>query len=296
MGGFDSLPAKMSIGALGGCGAAVFCHPLDVVRVTMQVSEAPRGSLQTGLAVFKEAGLRRGLYSGLSAAFLRQWTYGAGRVGIYSYLLGREERPASVSFGRKIGFGMVSGGVGSLLGTPAELALVRMSADARLPVSERRGRGVHRVLAAVAFEEGRGVAGMWQGAGPTIVRAMVISSVSLAVMSECKARLPGQVDFLAQSPTANMVTSTVVGAFFAILVSQPLDVVKSRLQNMGAPGGGAAAYAGPLDCAAKSLRSEGPLVFMRGFTPSFLKFSPYNAISLTLAEKLTQVLTGKSAF
>lgn len=35
---------------------------------------------------------------------------------------------------------------------------------------------------------------------------------------------------------------------------------------------------------------------MRGFTPSFLKFSPYNAISLTLVEKITLLLTGKVAF
>ena len=35
--------------------------------------------------------------------------------------------------------GMASGGIGSLVGTPAEVALVRMTADGKLPVEQRRG-------------------------------------------------------------------------------------------------------------------------------------------------------------
>lgn len=158
----DSLPAKMAIGAIGGCGAAVLCHPLDVIRVTMQVAVVPRSTVATGVAVLREGGLRRGLYSGLSAAFLRQWTYGAGRMGIYSYLLHRDTQKSAAGSGgaatppgfwKKIAFGMVSGGVGSFMGTPAELALVRMGADAKLPLHERRGQGVHRVLAGVIRED-----------------------------------------------------------------------------------------------------------------------------------------------
>ena len=70
----------------------------------------------------------------------------------------------------------------------------------------------------------------------------------------------------------------------------PFDVIKSRMQN-AATGD----YAGPLDCAARSVRAEGPLVLWRGFTPAFLKLAPYTVISLVILEKLTFAATGKRA-
>lgn len=38
----------------------------------------------------------------------------------------------------KIGMGIVSGAVGSFVGNPAEVALIRMTADGRLPPEKRR--------------------------------------------------------------------------------------------------------------------------------------------------------------
>jgi len=288
----NSLPAKMVIGALGGSGAAICCHPLDVIRVNMQVQTTPRSTMGTALHVFQNFGVRQGLYCGLSAAFLRQWTYGAGRLGIYSYLLKREVSAAATPFWKKLAFGVISGGVGSVFGTPAELALVRMSADAAKPLEERRGAGVHRVLGAVMRQDG--VVGMWNGAAPTIMRAMALTSATLAVTSETKARVPSLVPALADQTDAVFLLATINGAFFGTLASQPFDVVKSRLQNMVVPASGAPPYAGALDCAAKCLR-ESPLVLMRGFFPAFVKLTPYTMISLTITEKLTLLLTGKGA-
>lgn len=34
--------------------------------------------------------------------------------------------------------GMTAGGIGSFVGTPAEIALIRMTGDGRLPVEQRR--------------------------------------------------------------------------------------------------------------------------------------------------------------
>lgn len=288
----DSLPGKMVFGALGGTGAAICCHPLDVIRVNMQVQTEARSTMGTASHVFKSYGVRHGLYCGLSAAFLRQWTYGAGRIGIYSFLLKREGSAAAVPFWKKLAFGMVSGGVGSFFGTPAEVALVRMSADAAKPLADRRGAGVHRVLGAIIQTDG--IAGMWNGTAPTIIRAMSLSSVTLAVTSETKARLPSVVPFLADQPTITLALATVNGSFLGTVASQPFDVVKSRLQNMVVPSNGVPPYSGALDCAAQCFK-ESPLVLMRGFFPAFLKLTPYTMISLTLTEKLVFFLTGKSA-
>ena len=73
-------------------------------------------------------------------------------------------------------------------------------------------------------------------------------------------------------------------------VAMPFDVIKSRIQQMKQN-----EYAGPLDCARKSIQAEGPLVLWRGFTPAFLKLAPFTVISLVFLEKLTELATGESA-
>jgi solute carrier family 25 oxoglutarate transporter 11 len=274
-------------------GAAMFCHPFDVVRVTMQVNTGEaRSTLGTAMYVFKESGLKRGLYSGLSAAFLRQWTYGSCRIGIYSFLLKSQEKPSQVSFLKKLSFGLLSGGLGCVAGTPSELALVRMSADARKPLAERRGMGVHVVLGEIIKKDG--VAGMWLGVGPTVARGMIVSAGTLAITSECKDRLPGIWSGFASYPTLNMMISTTIASLGSTAASQPLDVVKSRMQNMVVPEGGTPPYSGVVDCFGKCL-AEGPMTLMKGFTPTFAKLTPYTMISLILAENITKALTGKSA-
>jgi solute carrier family 25 oxoglutarate transporter 11 len=288
----DGLPLKMGLSATSGMAAAMVCHPFDVVRVQMQVATQQRSTFATGANVYNLQGVYRGLYSGLTAAFLRQWTYGACRLGIYSFLLKSQPKPSEVSFPLKLTFGLISGGVGSIFGTPAELAIVRMCADATVPVAERRGIGVHRILGGVISESG--VAGMWNGVGPTVLRAMALNSVTLAVTSQTKEQLPQAVPAMKEHPALTMVTSTVVASFFGTLASQPFDVVKSRMQNMKIPASGAAPYAGALDCAMKCV-AESPLTLFRGFTPAFVKLTPFTVLSLNILEQLTLLITGKSA-
>lgn len=286
------LGMKLGLSATSGSIAALFCHPFDVVRVCMQVTTEKRSTIGTGVAVYNAQGVYRGLYSGLTAAFLRQWTYGACRLGIYSFLLKSQPKPSEVSFPLKLSFGLISGGIGSVAGTPAELGIVRMCADALKPLEERRGIGVHRVLADVIKDSG--VVGMWNGVGPTVLRAMSLNSVTLAVTSQTKEMLPKLVPALKEHPTPTMVLSTIVASFWGTVASQPFDVVKSRMQNMKVPASGTPPYTGALDCAMKCL-AEGPMTLFRGFTPAFVKLTPFTVLSLNILEKLTIVATGKSA-
>ena len=93
-----------------------------------------------------------------------------------------------------------------------------------------------------------------------------------------------------------MFTATMFASFVATTVSNPFDVVKSRVQNMPKPAPGEKPlYAGMGDCFVKSVRGEGPAVLMRGFVPAFLKLAPYTTISLILTEQLSKQLLGKSA-
>lgn len=303
------LYERMVLAAVSGMGAATVCHPLDVIRVNMQTASQPyKNTLDAGVSIVRQSGLKEGLYAGLSAAYLRQWLYGSCRIGIYSYLLEQAQidnrtagRDANdISFSTKLGMGCMSGGIGSFVGTPSELALVRMSADSKAPIHERRNyKHVGDCVVRIAKEEG--FVNLWRGAAPTVLRATLLSSCQLGVTSEVKQRLTQSGYFrLANGEemgggVPKMFVSVLFSSFVANIVANPFDVLKSRLQNMPIRADGTAMYTGMVDCLAKSVRAEGPMVLYAGFTPAFIKLAPYSIISLTLADKLTKALTGKEA-
>lgn len=73
----------------------------------------------------------------------------------------------------------MAGAVGAFVGTPAEVALIRMTADGRLPLAERRNySGVFNALSRMVKEEG--LLTLWRGCVPTIGRAMTVNAVQLS--------------------------------------------------------------------------------------------------------------------
>ena len=251
--------------------------------------------VSTFTTIAKTQGIK-GLYSGLSAAFLRQWTYGSCRMGIFSYLVNSSNTNGSSvqpTFAKKMMYGVISGAVGALAGTPSELALVRMGADSKLPPAERRNySGVFDCIVRVAKEEG--VTNLWRGASITIGRACMLTSCSLAITSEAKSILHENGVFQDKHGLPCMFVSTVFASFFATSTSMPFDVIKSRLQNMSLAEG-KRPYDGAMDCFRKSIKADGVMVLQRGFMPAFLKLAPYTTISLVFLDKLSFLVTGKSA-
>ena len=61
-------------------------------------------------------------------------------VGVYTYLFEKFSNKDGTppGFFRKAGLGMSAGACGAFIGTPAEIALIRMTADGNLPAAERR--------------------------------------------------------------------------------------------------------------------------------------------------------------
>ena len=54
-------------------------------------------------------------------------------------------------------------------------------------------------------------------------------------------------------------------------VTMPVDVVKTRLQMDGA--GNQTLYKGPIDCARKLVKAEGPTALFKGLPPALLRQS-----------------------
>ena len=163
------MPLKFAFGGLSGAGAAFCVQPMDLVKNRMQMAGTEStSSWKCACAVHRTEGLR-GFYSGLSASIARQLTYTTTRLGIYNLLL---ERSESNSFKYKMLSASVAGSVGAFIGSPSDLALVRMTIDKSLPEKSRQNyRNLWHVWSTVVKEDG--VKGLWKGSMPTIYRFFV---------------------------------------------------------------------------------------------------------------------------
>ncbi|KAG8235306.1 hypothetical protein J437_LFUL015709 [Ladona fulva] len=188
-------PVKFLFGGTAGMAATCFVQPLDLIKNRMQLSgEGGKArEYKTSFHAFRGIIQKEGvfaLYNGLSAGLLRQATYTTTRLGIYSWLFekfsGSDGAPPG--FFKKAGIGMAAGMAGAFVGTPAEVALIRMTSDGRLPPAERRGyKHVGDALVRIATEES--IFTLWRGAIPTMGRAMVVNAAQLASYSQAKEAL-----------------------------------------------------------------------------------------------------------
>ena len=114
-----------------------------MVKVRIQLMSEAGGNTNpftVSKEIMKEGGVK-GFYKGLDSALLRQVVYGTMRLGLFyniSASMKEKNGGANLSAGQKATASIIAGGVGSFIGNPADLCLVRMQADSTLPKAERR--------------------------------------------------------------------------------------------------------------------------------------------------------------
>ncbi|XP_004363712.2 solute carrier family 25, partial [Capsaspora owczarzaki ATCC 30864] len=275
--------ATFAFGGLAGMGATCFVQPFDVVKNRLQVSGAGGNSFNALASILKTEGIA-GIYSGLSAGLLRQATYTTTRLGVYNSISERmvaQHNGAALPFVYKLGVGMFAGGVGSMVGVPAEIALIRMSTDGRLPVEKRRGyKNAFDAIARISREEG--VLTLWRGATPTVIRACVLNATQLASYSQAKEMLQTYMSMRDGIPLHT--GASLISGLLSTIVSMPIDIAKTRLQNMHDK-----EYSGVLDVWRKTVRKEGVLALWRGFTPYYLRLGPHTVVTFILLEQLNKL-------
>ncbi|KAF0913282.1 hypothetical protein E2562_021934 [Oryza meyeriana var. granulata] len=297
-------------------------HPLDLIKVRMQLhGEAPpapalafpgggahhhhQNLLQpprkpgpiTVCAQILRAEGPAGLLSGVSATMLRQTLYSTTCMGLYDTIKRRWERDGGdggnggpLPLHRKIVAGLFSGGVGAAVGNPADVAMVRMQADGRLPASQRRNyRSVADAIVRMARDEG--VCSLWRGSPLTVKRAMIVAASQLATYDQAKeailARRGPGADGL-----ATHVASGLAAGLVAAAASTPVDVVKTRVMNMKVVAGAPPPYSGALDCLIKTVRSEGPMALYKGFVPTVTRQGPFTIVLFVTLEQVRKLLKG----
>ncbi|KAI9527201.1 hypothetical protein NQZ68_032782 [Dissostichus eleginoides] len=283
---------KFLFGGLAGMGATVFVQPLDLVKNRMQLSGVGatsreyKTSFHALISILKNEGVG-GIYTGLSAGLLRQATYTTTRLGIYTILFekmtGPDGRPPN--FLLKALIGMTAGATGAFVGTPAEVALIRMTADGRLPADQKRGySNVFNALARITREEG--VTTLWRGCIPTMARAVVVNAAQLASYSQTKQALLDS-GYLQDGILCHFCASMISG-LVTTAASMPVDIVKTRIQNMrmidGKP-----EYKNGMEVLVQVVRNEGFFSLWKGFTPYYARLGPHTVLTFIFLEQMNRL-------
>ncbi|XP_065156451.1 mitochondrial 2-oxoglutarate/malate carrier protein [Atheta coriaria] len=279
---------KFVFGGSAGMMATLFVQPLDLLKNRMQLSgvgtakKEYTSSFQAFRGIIANEGVFA-LYNGLSAGLLRQATYTTTRLGVYQMLFDMASRDGHPpNFATKAAIGMAAGVCGAFVGTPAEVALIRMTSDGRLPAAERRNyKNVVDAMMRICREEG--VLALWRGAIPTMGRAMVVNAAQLASYSQAKQVLASY-DFFEEGIFLHFCASMISG-LITTAASMPVDIAKTRIQNMkyvdGKP-----EYTGALDVLGKLVKNEGVFALWKGFTPYYCRLGPHTVLTFIFLEQL----------
>lgn len=267
-------------GGLSGMVATTVIQPVDMVKVRLQLAGegARTGPKPSPLSITRDIiaqGKVLDLYTGLSAGLLRQAVYTTARLGFFdtfmkSLTVRAKEKGKNVGFSERAVAGLSAGGLGAMIGNPADLALIRMQSDGLKPLAERKNyKSVIDALSSIAKSEG--VAKLWAGASPTVVRAMALNFGQLAFFSEAKQQLKDT----SLSPKTQTLAASAVAGFFASFFSLPFDFVKTRLQKQQRAPDGTLPYKSMIDCFRKVAKDEGMLRFYRGFGTYYVRIAPH---------------------
>ncbi|XP_012234908.2 mitochondrial 2-oxoglutarate/malate carrier protein-like [Linepithema humile] len=268
------------IGAISGVAAQVPTHPMDVLKIRMQVS---RNTLRnTVLQTFRTSGVF-GFYTGLSAGLLRQLTYTTSRLGIYTTLFDiAEQHFGRLNYATMISLGMVAGVMGSFVGTPTDLVLIRMVADIHLPAEKQRNykNAIHGIVNVWKTE---GFTRLWRGAVPTMGRAAVVNGTQLGTYTRAKMLLEDTAyiknDIQLQFAAAMM--SGIVTCFASI----PIDVAKTRIQNLKQFTRSPTVVATIINIT----KTEGLTSLWRGFLPYYSRAAPNTVITMVCVDQLHKI-------
>ncbi|XVF59089.1 hypothetical protein PTKIN_Ptkin07bG0246800 [Pterospermum kingtungense] len=246
------------------------------------------GPVATGIRIFQTEGVAA-LFSGVSATVLRQTLYSTTRMGLYDILKQKwtDKETKTMPLSRKIVAGLVAGGIGAVVGNPADVAMVRMQADGRLPLSQRRNY-TSVIDAITRMTKQEGVTSLWRGSSLTVNRAMLVTASQLASYDQIKEMILG--NGLMKDGLGTHVAASFSAGFVAAVASNPVDVIKTRVMNMKVEPGQKPPYAGALDCAIKTVKAEGPMALYKGFIPTISRQGPFTVVLFVTLEQVRKLL------
>ena len=196
--------------------SAVVTHPIDTIKVRLQTSV---GSASSAASLFAHLRHPTALYRGVASSVVRNGVFVTTKMYTYSAL---KRHVREDTFGAKFGAGMFAGLIGAVVGTPFDMATVRIQND------PRKYAGMREALWS-AYRERGGVVGLWTGLYYTSTRAMVVTACQFGVFDQMRQELEKR----GCGESGRFVGGAIASAVVTAVVSNPIDVCKSRIMSSG---------------------------------------------------------------
>ena len=185
--------------------------------------------------------------------------------------------PGNATVGERFAAGGLAGAAAQSVVYPLEIVKTRVSLSAG-------GTSMATVIASVLKAEG--VRGLFKGLTPSLVGIFPYAGIDLMANSVLKDALAAKYAEVGRDPgVAELLGCGMASSTSAMLVTYPLNLVRTRLQASGMPG--QPSYAGPVECAGKILAKEGFSGLYRGIVPNLAKVLPATSVSYAVYDVLS---------
>jgi len=283
---------------------AFACHPLDTIKVRMQLSRrarAPgqkrRGFIQTGVEIArKETPL--GLYKGLGAVLTGIVPKMAIRFTSYEWYKQLLAKDGKVTGSANFLAGLAAGVTEAVaVVCPMEVVKIRLQAQHHSmsdPLDIPKYRNAAHAALLVIREEGFGA--LYRGVSLTALRQGTNQAANFTAYTELKDRLQQtQADPSAQLPGWQTSLIGLVSGAVGPFSNAPIDTIKTRLQKTPAELG-QSALSRITAIASQMWKQEGIRAFWMGITPRVMRVAPGQAVTFTVYEYLKDKLEKRTEF
>lgn len=285
-------------GGVAGLFEALCCHPLDTVKVRMQLyrksGQKPPGFLRTGINIVqKETFLS--LYKGLGAVVIGIVPKMGIRFSSYEFYRSLLYAPdGSITTG-----GTFIAGVGAgvteavLVVNPMEVVKIRLQAQHHSmadPLDVPKYRNAPHAAYTIIKEEGFKT--LYRGVSLTAARQATNQGVNFTVYSKIRERLQ---EYHGTKDLPSWETSCIglISGALGPLSNAPLDTIKTRLQKTTFASN-ESGLVRIVKIGNQLVKEEGMAALYKGITPRIMRVAPGQAVTFTVYEYMKKVLNGET--
>lgn len=295
------LSTHLIAGGAAGLAEALVCHPLDTIKVRMQLSKSrklqglkPLGFFATGRQIAaRETPL--GLYKGLGAVVSGIVPKMAIRFASFETYKGWLSNPdGTLSSGATFLAGLGAGATEAVaVVTPMEVVKIRLQAQQHSladPEDIPRYRNAAHAAYTIIREEGP--LALYRGVALTALRQATNQGVNFTAYQQFKKwamDLQPQYVESGNLPSYQTMVLGLISGAMGPFSNAPIDTIKTRIQKASHVAG-ETSMSRLINVTTDLFKNEGVSAFYKGITPRVLRVAPGQAIVFTVYERVKKMI------
>ncbi|KAG1144324.1 hypothetical protein G6F37_003001 [Rhizopus arrhizus] len=290
------LLTHLVAGGAAGFMEACSCHPLDTIKVRMQLAKhasrgangKPLGFIGVGLKIVQNESFWA-LYKGLGAVVSGIVPKMAIRFSSFElYKSWMADAQGKVSTTSVFFAGLAAGTTEAVMVvSPMDLIKIRLQAQRHSmadPLDVPKYRNAPHAAYTIIKEEG--VRALYKGVTLTALRQATNQAANFTAYQEMK-KIAQRLQDVNELPSYQHLVLGGVSGAMGPLSNAPIDTIKTRIQKSTAPGSG---YERFKTVTSEIMKKEGFFAFYKGLTPRLLRVAPGQAVTFMVYEKVRALL------